>query len=123
MNRPSGSDKTGNWDARQAETFGILDALCKSLPSLDISETVGQDGATMRDVKTIIEDAGGPRKIAEATKDTRWRIVPKSVYDWLRIGIPEKHWPVISKLTKTNPVELHEANKEVRARPTESVAA
>ncbi len=74
----------------------------------------------MRNVRQIIEDAGGPQKIAEAARKTRWKIKSKSVYDWPRIGIPEKHWPVMIRLAETSPQELHEANevaRGVRARP------
>ncbi len=71
----------------------------------------------MRNIKQIIEDAGGPKKIAEAAKKTRWDITFKSVYDWPRIGIPDRHWPILIRLAKASADELLEANKKARARP------
>ena len=71
----------------------------------------------MRNVRKIIEDAGGPKKIAEASSKTRWPIAAKSVYDWPQIGIPDRHWPILVKLAKATAEELYEANKTARARP------
>ncbi len=74
----------------------------------------------MRNVRQIIEDAGGPKEIAKAAKNTRWKITFKSVYDWPQIGIPDRHWPVLIKLAKATAEELMEANKKARARPRRS---
>lgn len=74
-------------------------------------------GRAMRTVKEIIEDAGGPKRIAEASKRTSTPIVAKSVYDWPQIGIPEKHWPIIIRLAKSSADELYKANLVVRDRP------
>ena len=77
-----------------------------------------------RDIRTIIDDAGGPKKIAEATEGSKRKIMAKSVYDWPRIGIPELHWSIIIRLAKATTDELHRANEVARAaRPTMPKAA
>ena len=68
----------------------------------------------MRDIKQIINDAGGPRKIADASKDTHWPITAKSVYDWPQIGIPDRHWPIIIGLSGATAHELMVANQTAR---------
>lgn len=68
----------------------------------------------MRDIKTIIDDAGGPKKIAKASEKTDWVIVAKSVYDWPQIGIPDRHWPILIKLARATAHELMEANRVAR---------
>lgn len=70
----------------------------------------------MRNIKKIIEDAGGPKKIAAESAKTDWVIEAKSVYDWPRIGIPEWHWPILIKHAKATTDELHRANKIARAK-------
>lgn len=71
----------------------------------------------MRNVKQIIEDAGGPKKIAEASLNTKKSITAKSVYDWPQIGIPVVHWPILIKLARATVEELYEASRAARARP------
>ena len=75
-----------------------------------------------RDVRTIIDAAGGPKKIAEATRDTKRPIIAKSVYDWPRLGIPERHWPIIIALAKASADELLRANVAARAGPLSDAA-
>ena len=70
----------------------------------------------MRNVRKLIADAGGPKKIAAASEKTDYEIEAKSVYDWPRIGIPERHWPILAKLAKASAEELHRANNVVRAK-------
>ena len=71
----------------------------------------------MKHVRDIITAAGGPREIAKVAKKSRYKLVAKSVYDWPTIGIPEKHWATIMKLTDVTVAELHAANEAVRNRP------
>lgn len=70
----------------------------------------------MRDIKKIIADAGGPKKIAAATEGTERVITAKSVYDWPQIGVPWQYWPVLIKLAKSSANEILEANKKARGR-------
>lgn len=71
----------------------------------------------MRNVRKLIEDAGGPKKIADASLNTKKSITAKSVYDWPQIGIPDRHWPILIKLAGATVEELYEANRVARARP------
>ena len=80
----------------------------------------------MRTVKAIIEDAGGPGKIASAIgKRGSPAVSVKGVYNWKRIGIPEKHWPLMERLCEASAEELHKANRRLRAavRPSQAAAA
>ena len=72
----------------------------------------------MRSIKKIISDAGGPKKIAQASEDTQWPIVAKSVYDWPQIGIHWRHWPILMKLARATANELLEANKRANVATT-----
>lgn len=76
----------------------------------------------MRNVRQLIEDAGGPKKIADASLKTKKPITAKSVYDWPQIGIPDRHWPILIKLAKATVEELYEANRAARARPRKADA-
>ena len=76
-----------------------------------------------RPIKQIIQDAGGPKKIAAASKRTRWSISAKSVYDWPAIGVPDRHWPILIRLAAASAHELMEANAKARARPTVAAEA
>lgn len=81
----------------------------------------------MRTVRQIIEDAGGPHKIAAASRKTRRPIGFKTVYAWYANGIPEKHWDLMAKLANATPDELYHANRPLRrpsaARARVAVAA
>ncbi len=67
--------------------------------------------ATKHSVTQIIELAGGPAVIADASKG---RIKKDAVYKWPNIGIPDRHWPVIIKLAEVSPDELFFANCKAR---------
>lgn len=81
----------------------------------------------MRTITAIIADAGGPRVIARAAAKTHWPILATSIKDWRRIGIPDRYWPVIIKLSNASADELMHANRKVRLRakraPTRVVEA
>ena len=70
----------------------------------------------MRSIRQIIEDAGGAKKIAEASRKTKWAISAKSVYDWPEIGIVDMHWPILVKLAKATLKELVAANAKAPKR-------
>ncbi len=68
----------------------------------------------MRSVRDIIDDAGGPQKIASASKKSRYPVAIKTVYAWMTNGIPEKHWELMCRLARATPDELYAANKPLR---------
>lgn len=82
----------------------------------------------VRTVRQIIKDAGGPERIAAASVKASARdaetpkVSVKGVYNWVRIGIPEKHWPLMLRLAKADAGEVYRANRMLRQRPTGSAA-
>ena len=69
-------------------------------------------------VEEIIKAAGngtsmssGAQAICE-TSDID--ISPAAIYKWPKIGIPDRYWPVIIKLTGATPDDLYQANVEAR---------
>ena len=66
----------------------------------------------MRDISQIIQDAGGPRKIEEASAG---KLTADAVRKWRRFGIPDRHWPILIELAGATPDELFAANVNVRA--------
>lgn len=81
----------------------------------------------IRTVREIVSDAGGPERISAASLklEKKRRITEKGVYSWHRIGIPQKHWPLIMPLAGTNERELFAANIRLSkpSKPAASVAA
>ena len=70
----------------------------------------------MRSIRQIIEDAGGAKKIAEASRKSKWPISAKSVYDWPEIGILDMHWPILRRLAGATLEELVDANAKAPKR-------
>lgn len=68
----------------------------------------------MRSIREIIDDAGGPQKIAAFSKKSRHPVAIKTVYAWMANGIPEKHWDLMVRMTQATPDELYAANKPLR---------
>lgn len=68
-------------------------------------------------VSEIIKSAGGAVKIAA---ESEGEITADAVYKWPKIGIPDRHWPLIIRLSNATPAELMAAN--VVARSAEQVA-
>jgi hypothetical protein len=64
-----------------------------------------------RTVKQILEAAGGAAKIAEASAGS---ISAEAVWKWPKIGIPDRHWPLIMGLTEVSADELLAANVAAR---------
>ena len=61
----------------------------------------------------IIKLAGGPAKIAD---ESAGAIKADAVYKWPKIGIPDRHWPIIVKLAPdVTPQMLFEANLAARS--------
>lgn len=72
----------------------------------------------MRNLEEIIKAAGGARKISEASgpaDDAGKRpLTYDAVYKWSKIGIPDRHWPLVMSLTDTTAEELYIANIAAR---------
>lgn len=62
-----------------------------------------------RDVRQLIRDGGGYIAIS-----LRCGLGPTAAKQWPRIGIPEKHWPVVMEVTGASAEELHVANRAAR---------
>jgi hypothetical protein len=73
----------------------------------------------MRNIETIIKDAGGARKISEASGPAdeagKRPLTYDAVYKWSKIGIPDRHWPLVMSLIETSAEELHGANCAARS--------
>jgi hypothetical protein len=65
----------------------------------------------MRTISDIIRDAGGARAIHEASGGA---FSADAVYKWLSIGIPDRHWPLLIRLSGATPEELFKANSAAR---------
>jgi hypothetical protein len=74
----------------------------------------------MRTISEIIKDAGGARKIQEASGGS---FTTDAVYKWNEIGIPDRHWPLLVDLAQATPDELFEANIKARSSKQEGAAA
>jgi len=71
-----------------------------------------------RTVQQIIEKAGGASAIAEASKG---KITTEAVYKWPKIGIPDRHWPIVLPLAGATADEMMAAN--IAARSAQASAA
>lgn len=74
----------------------------------------------MTTVHEIIHSCGGPERIeaeanARGTKLTLW-----AVKKWMRNGIPEKHWALVTKLSGAGVGVIYAANNTLRASQTEA---
>lgn len=59
--------------------------------------------------------AAGAKAIAEAiAEEAGSEIKAETVYKWPKIGIPDRYWPAIIKLTGATPDVLYQANVEAR---------
>ncbi|GLQ36718.1 hypothetical protein GCM10007908_03380 [Rhizobium albus] len=65
----------------------------------------------MRTISEIIAAAGGPAVIAGKAD----KLSTDAVYKWAKIGIPDRHWPILIELAGASPSELFEANKVTRS--------
>ncbi len=68
-------------------------------------------------VKEIIKLAGGAAKIAEASAASviPEKVSAEAVWKWPKIGIPDRHWPIIRGLCDVTAEELYQANVAARA--------
>ena len=69
------------------------------------------------DIPTIIETAGGRDTIANATG-----VTADAIYKWPKIGIPDRHWGDLIRLSgnKLSPAILHKANQKARGQSDQS---
>ena len=69
------------------------------------------------DIPTIIETAGGRDAIANATG-----VTADAIYKWPKIGIPDRHWGDLIRLSgnKLTPAILHAANQKARGHNDQS---
>lgn len=65
-----------------------------------------------RSVKEILDAAGGPAKIAEASAGA---VSVEAVYKWPKIGVPDRHWSILMGLCNVAADELYAANLDARA--------
>jgi hypothetical protein len=72
-----------------------------------------------RTVTEIIKAAGGPAKIAGASCGA---ISADAVYKWPKIGIPDRHWPLVMPLARASAAEMLAANVEARSPEQETAA-
>jgi hypothetical protein len=78
----------------------------------------------MRTVTQLIADAGGARAIALASESTPHTIGFDAVYKWPKIGVPERHWPLLISLAAATVQEIYDANRMTeRDAPVEGAAA
>lgn len=74
-------------------------------------------------VKDIIQECGGPPKIASESRAHEHSISEKGVYSWHRIGIPQKHWPVVMALSGRDERQIFAANQALTATGNDARAA
>ena len=73
----------------------------------------------MKSVPDIIKAAGGPVAVAAASNG---EISAEAVYKWPKIGIPDRHWPLVMPLADATADEMLAANIAARDPATESAA-
>lgn len=66
-------------------------------------------------VRAIVTAAGGARAIETASQGTPRPVKAKTVYSWFRIGIPERNWPLITRLSSATVEQIHNANLALAA--------
>jgi hypothetical protein len=66
----------------------------------------------MRTVSDIIEAAGGAKGIASESNGS---VSAEAVYKWPRIGIPDRHWPLVMPLAQATAAEMLAANIAARS--------
>lgn len=72
-----------------------------------------------RSIAEIIHAAGGFARIAEASNGA---VTIDAVYKWPKIGIPDRHWPVVIPLANSSAEEMLAANVAARSNEPERAA-
>lgn len=65
-------------------------------------------------IAEIIDRAGGPKAIADASRLTADPFSKDAVYKWGKGGIPDRHWPIIIALTRLDVAAIYSANLAAR---------
>lgn len=68
----------------------------------------------MRTISEIIKAAGGAGTIAAASDGG---VSAEAVYKWPKIGIPDRHWPLVMPMANATAAEMLAANMEARHVP------
>jgi hypothetical protein len=80
----------------------------------------------MRTIEEIITAAGGARAISEASGPAdgagKRPLTYDAVYKWSKIGVPDRHWPLLISMAQSNPDELYAANIKARGVQQEPAA-
>ena len=66
------------------------------------------------DVNDLIDKAGGPKAIAQASRRPR-KLSVFAVQKWRKRGIPDGHWDLIMSLTGVPLEVVYRANRSFRA--------
>ena len=66
---------------------------------------------TLTTIAEIIEKAGGPAAIAEASEGA---LKKDAVYKWKTIGVPDRHWPILIDKAGVTPEQIYAANLAAR---------
>lgn len=69
-----------------------------------------------RTIREIIKAAGGATKVAEAVSAAHaGKISADAVYQWPKIGIPDRYWSTIMPMANATPAQMFKANEAARA--------
>lgn len=74
----------------------------------------------MRSISEIIKAAGGAGAISAASQGA---VTTEAVYKWPKIGIPDRHWPLVMPLSGATAEELLQANIAARDPAPEQAGA
>ena len=71
-------------------------------------------------ISEIIKLAGGASAIE---RESGGSVTAEAAYKWPKIGIPDRHWPLIMRLTRATADQLFRANVVARAPSADRVAS
>jgi hypothetical protein len=74
-------------------------------------------------VKQIVERAGGASAIARAAEERGVKLKVFAVYKWSKIGIPQKHWTLVTSMSQVSAQQIFEANERLKSAPAEAAAS
>lgn len=87
---------------------------------MELNSSMEFDMSTDDPIRQIIKKAGGA--VAIASQPDADSISVEAVYKWPKIGIPDRHWPLVMRLSGATADELLAANVAARA-PAQQPAA
>jgi hypothetical protein len=74
-------------------------------------------------VPDIIKRAGGATAIETASKAEGGGVTAEAVYKWPGIGIPDRHWPLIMRLSGATASQMLAANVAARSAEPQRAAS